>query len=89
MVLANFEYIIENITDILDFVNLFIFFDAGYINNQEGKITSGFKIDNLNQIKSDFGFGLGTESMKTRIYFAWRTDKKAPPMIVIRLSNPF
>jgi hypothetical protein len=89
IVLANFEYIIENITDILDFVNLFIFFDAGYTNNQEGKITSGFKIDNFDQIKSDFGFGLGTESMKTRIYFAWRTDKKVPPMIVIRLSNPF
>lgn len=89
MLLANFEYIIENATDIFDFVNLFIFFDAGYTNNQEGKITSGFKIDNLNKIKSDFGFGLGTESMKTRIYLAWRTDKKTPPMIVVRLSKPF
>lgn len=89
MILTNIEYILRNPVDIFDFVNFFIFFDAGYVNTTEGKLTSGFKIKNKNEIKSDFGFGLGTESMKTRIYFAWRTDKKMPPIIVLRLSNPF
>jgi len=89
MILANFEYILKNPVNIFDLVNFFVFFDAGYVNKQEGKITSGFKIKNANDIKSDFGFGFGTESMKTRIYFAWRTDQKMPPIIVVRLSNPF
>ncbi len=89
MLLANFEYIFKNPVDIFDLVNFFIFFDAGYINNAMGEITSGFKIKNINEFKSDFGFGFGTESMKTRIYFAWRTDKKMPPVIVLRLSSPF
>lgn len=89
MILTNIEYILRNPVDIFDFVNFFIFFDAGYVNTTEGKLTSGFKIRNKSEIKSDFGFGLGTESMKTRIYFAWRTDKKMPPVIVVRLSNPF
>ncbi len=89
MMLANFEYILKNPIEMLNFVNFFIFFDAGYVNTIEGKITAGFKIKNINEIKSDFGFGFGTESMKTRIYFAWRTDKKTSPIIVIRLSNPF
>ncbi|MFN3134697.1 MAG: hypothetical protein ACK44H_03895, partial [Candidatus Kryptonium sp.] len=89
MMLANFEYILKNPVEIFDFVNFFIFFDAGYINAIEGKITAGFKIKSISEIKSDFGFGFGTESMKTRIYFAWRTDQKMPPVIVIRLSNPF
>lgn len=89
MMLANIEYILKNPVDIFDFVNFFIFFDAGYVQTAEGKITSGFKIKNINEIKSDFGFGFGTESMKTRIYFAWRTDAKMPPIIVVRLSNPF
>jgi len=79
MMLANFEYILKNPIEIFDLVNFFIFFDAGYINTIEDKITAGFKIKNINEIKSDFGFGFGTESMKTRIYFAWRTDKKMPP----------
>jgi hypothetical protein len=89
MLLANFEYILKNPIDVFDFVNFFIFFDAGYVNSEEGKLTSGFKIKNLSEIKSDFGFGFGTESMKTRIYFAWRTDRKTPPIVVLRLSNPF
>ncbi len=89
MLLANIEYILKNPINILDLINFFIFFDAGYVNNEETKLTSGFKIKNISEIKSDFGFGFGTESMKTRIYFAWRTDKKMPPIIVVRLSNPF
>lgn len=89
MLLANFEYILKNPIRIFDLVNFFVFFDAGYVNSEESKLTSGFKIKNVNEIKSDFGFGFGTESMKTRIYFAWRTDKKMPPIIVVRLSNPF
>ncbi len=89
MFLANFEYILKNPIHIFDLINFFIFFDAGYVNKEESKLASGFKIKNISEIKSDFGFGFGTESMKTRIYFAWRTDRKMPPIIVVRLSNPF
>lgn len=89
MFLLNTEYILSNPFDMFDFVNFFVFFDAGYVDNLEGKIISGFKIKNIKEIKSDFGFGFGTESMKTRIYFAWRTDIKAPPIIVLRLSDLF
>lgn len=89
MLLVNFEYILKNPINILNIFNFFIFFDAGYMNNEETKLSSGFKIKEINKIKSDFGFGFGTESMRTRIYFAWRTDIKMPPIIVVRLSNPF
>lgn len=101
LLLSNIEYIINGdwLTDnadsplsfLLDDIGFIVFFDAGFVNSSSDNaaLTSGFDKLKFNNIKSDWGFALGSRDGKDRLGFAWRTDVGAPVSIFFRMSRPF
>ncbi len=100
MILANAEYILNgDFLHDLDFwpswlmrgVNFLLMADAGWVTTVAGSTewTKGFESLRFNQFKNNLGFGFTNKSGSFRIGFAWRTDVKAPAMLVLRFTRPF
>lgn len=100
LLLANIEYIVKGsaLTEASTFpfslverFNLILFYDAGYINqvSENESFNRGFNNLKVNSLISDVGMGIGTKDGNFRLSFAWRTDRKAPANIFIRVSRPF
>ncbi|MBI3195523.1 MAG: BamA/TamA family outer membrane protein [Ignavibacteriae bacterium] len=71
--------------------NLLLFYDAGYANAVAGeeKFDTGFESLRFDNIKSNWGFGIGSRDAKIRLGFAWRTDIAEPVHVFLRLNRPF
>lgn len=71
-------------------VTLILFGDVGEVQDA-GTVgmTGGWGLMKLNQVKSDYGVGLGNGSGSFRIFLAWRTDINASPTFGIRVARPF
>jgi cytoskeletal protein CcmA (bactofilin family) len=100
MLLGNVEYIvnpklISTGLPFFDELNFILFFDIGNAWNSHN-VTSGdefydgFSHLKWNDLRSDFGFALGTRDSHARINIAWRTDTgKDPITVTYRISKPF
>jgi outer membrane protein assembly factor BamA len=71
--------------------NLILFYDAGFANAvaSDEKFDKGFETLRLDNVKSDWGFGIGSRDAKIRLGFAWRTDIAEPVHVFLRLNRPF
>lgn len=100
LLLLNVEYIVNGKmfseeTDfplsIIDKFNLILFFDVGDVTNTDGNLTftKGFENFKLNELKSNWGFAIGSADGKYRLGFAWKTESKTPANVFIRIGRPF
>lgn len=96
MILGNVEYQMGG--DIIDeaffwpsFLDLIFFGNAGAVANVPTKqeLYEGFDALSAKSVKSDVGFALSWHDGNARLGFAWRTDKRAPAAIFLRLSRAF
>ncbi len=71
--------------------NLILFYDAGFANAvaSDEKFDQGFETLRLDNVKTDWGFGIGSRDAKIRLGFAWRTDIAEPVHVFLRLNRPF
>ena len=96
MVLANLEYqlqgdVIDNVFFWPSSLNLLFLGDAGAVANVpiSAALYEGFDTITSAKIKSDMGFGFGWTDAGARLGFVWRTDKRAPVSIFLRLHRAF
>jgi len=98
MILGNVEYLLSgSVLDDLSFwpgwlfghTTFILFTDVGMTNNASPstRFVDGF--GSLNQWKSDIGVAIGSRDGTTRLAFAWRTDRKMAPKILLRIERPF
>jgi outer membrane protein assembly factor BamA len=100
LLLANAEYLLNGklFDDVEMFpswllrnTNFILFYDAGYVNtiSTDASAMNGYDNITIDNIKSDWGFGIGTRDAAMRLGFAWRTDVAEPVHVFLRLSRPF
>ncbi len=100
MILGNVEYVLSgSVLEDLGFwpdwlfghTTFIVFADAGMTNNvlPTMPFIDGFGKLSGNQWKSDIGVAIGSRDGSTRLALAWRTDRKAPPKILLRIERPF
>jgi hypothetical protein len=100
LLLLNAEYVINGdfLGDLtfwpswlLRHVNLLFVADAGALRSvapEEGGL-DGFEHLRWNEFKSDLGLALGNRGGSFRIGMVWRTDRSAPPRLLLRCARPF
>lgn len=100
MILLNTEYILDgDFLDELDFwptdiVSGFTFIlmsDAGLVRNAQptDDAWTGFGNLRAGEFAHNFGFGISNRSGSFRLAYTWRTDVKAPGVIIFRFVRPF
>ncbi len=100
LLLANMEYVVNGkmFSDdtgfpfsMLSNMNLILLYNAGYINDVADYVTcsEGFDAFQINSLKSDLGFAIGSRDGKYHLGFAWKTDVKSPVRVFFRMSRPF
>ncbi len=100
MILMNAEYIIDgDFLDELDFwpasilsgLTFLFMSDAGLVRSvaTDDPATSGFDNIGFGDFAHDFGVGISNRSGSFRLAYSWRTDVKAPGVIIFRFVRPF
>jgi hypothetical protein len=100
MVLANLEYIVNgDFLQDLNFwpswlmrgINFLLVADAGWIASVPARVewTHGFETLKPGRFKNDLGFGVSNKNGSFRFGFVWRTDVKAPAVLLLRFTRPF
>lgn len=71
--------------------SLILFSDVGEVQEADpsASISSGWGLMTANNLKSDFGVGLGSGNGAFRIFVAWRTDVASSPTFGILIARPF
>lgn len=100
MLLMNAEYILNgDFLGDLDFwpsfimrhINLILVADAGLVRTLSAGTSpfSGFEGITWSEFRSDLGFGISNRSGSCRLGMVWRTDKREPAALLLRVEAPF
>jgi hypothetical protein len=72
-------------------INLLLLFDAGVIRAAPNGTSpfQGFGGLRWNEVRSDLGIGITTQSGSFRVAAVWPTDRADPPRLLLRFARPF
>jgi len=70
---------------------LILFGDMGEVKDAGSSVgmAEGWKVVSASDLKSDYGFGVGSDDGNFRVFVAWRTDIATSPTFGIRFARPF